>query len=139
MNTTDKRRTSDSMPSHEPTPGLYGWITHTELASTDPDATKAWCESMFGWTFQPEMALPGVGSYHLFAYSSSGGGGIRATAPDEPPGSTFSVHVEDAQEAFDRALAAGASEELPPTRVMPGVTIAAVRAPGGVRIGFSGP
>jgi hypothetical protein len=49
------------------------------------------------------------------------------------------VHVEDAQAAFDKALAEGAHEIMPPTRVMEGVTVAVVRAPGGVPIGFSGP
>ena len=49
------------------------------------------------------------------------------------------VHVADAQESFDKALAEGAEEVLKPTRVMDGVTIAIVRAPGGVPIGLSGP
>ena len=35
-------------PSHEFTDGLYGWITHTDLASTDPTATKAWCAEVLG-------------------------------------------------------------------------------------------
>jgi hypothetical protein len=36
-------------------------------------------------------------------------------------------------------LNAGAEAIMPPTRVMEGVTIAIVRAPGGVPIGLSGP
>lgn len=83
--------------------------------------------------------MPDGGEYHLFAYSDTGGGGIRATKPSESPGSTFSVHVADAQAAFDKALREGAEAVLPPTRVMQGVTIAVVRAPGGVPVGFSGP
>ena len=35
-------------PSHEFTRGLYGSITHTDLASDDPDATRAWAEKVFG-------------------------------------------------------------------------------------------
>lgn len=124
--------------SHAPTKGLYGWITHTELVSTDPDATKAWCAKVLGWEFRPGMPMPG-GEYHLFAYSDVGGGGIRRTGPAEPPGSNFTVHVADAQEAFDRAVREGAEAILPPERIMPGVTIAVVRAPGGVPVGFSGP
>ena len=83
--------------------------------------------------------MPDGGDYHLFAYSDQGGGGIRATKPSEVPGSSFSVHVEDAQAAFDKALREGAEAVLAPTRIMPGVTIAVVRAPGGVPVGFSGP
>ena len=123
---------------HEFTHGLYGWITHTELASADPAATQTWCASVLGWTFQPPFPTP-AGDYHLFAYSEAGGGGIRQTAAAEVPGSTPTVHVQDTRAAFDAALAAGAEEVSPPHFVMEGVCIARVRAPGGVLIGFSGP
>jgi uncharacterized protein len=124
--------------SHEFTRGLYGWITHTELSSVDPAATREWCTEVLGWTFQTAFPTPS-GDYHLFAYSEAGGGGIRQTAPDEVPGSTPTVHVEDTQAAYDAALGAGAASVSPPTRVMDGVCTAMVRAPGGVLIGFSGP
>ena len=133
------RKSSRSAPRHVPTQGLYGWITHTELASSNPAATKAWCAKVLGWTFKPSFPIPGGGEYHLFAYSDKGGGGIRAINPSEAPGSSFSVHVADTQAAFESALREGAEEMVPPTRVMEGVTIAVVRAPGGVPIGFSGP
>lgn len=125
------------MKSHVPTHGLYGSITHTELASADPVATRDWCARVLGWTFMPSFPIPG-GEYHLFAYSEQGGGGIRPNNPPEVPGSIPYVHVEDAQTAFDKALREGAEEMLSPTRVMEGVTVAIVRAPGGVPIGFSG-
>ncbi|MGH8826747.1 MAG: VOC family protein [Jiangellaceae bacterium] len=124
--------------SHEFTPGLYGWITHTEFASTDPEATRAWCSEVLGWDFQPAFPTP-AGDYHLFAYSETGGGGIRATASGETPGSTPTVHVKDTQKAYDAALAAGAESVHPPETIMGGVRIATVRAPGGVLIGISGP
>lgn len=125
-------------PAHVPTPGLYGWITHTELASDDPVATKEFCAAVFGWTFKPSMPSPD-GEYHLFAYSDKGGGGIRQTHASETPGSMPVVHVQDAKAAFEKAIGAGAQEIMPPTRVMEGVTVAVVRAPGGVPIGLSGP
>lgn len=124
--------------SHQFTRGLYGWITHTEFASSDPVATREWCAKVLGWTFQPPLPTP-TGHYHLFAYSDAGGGGIRQTAPDEAPGSTPTVHVPNTQEAYDAALAAGADPVSPPTKVMDGVCTAMVRAPGGVLIGLSGP
>jgi len=132
------KASTPSAPSHVPTRGLYGWITHTELISSDPAATKAWCAEVLGWEFKPGFPTP-TGEYHLFAYSPMGGGGIRATKASETPGSTFTVHVADAQASFDKALNEGAEALVPPTRVMPGVTIAVVRAPGGVPVGFSGP
>ena len=128
-----------SPPRHVPTRGLYGWITHTELASSDPAATQAWCAKVLGWRFQPSFPIPGGGEYHLFAYSDKGGGGIRPNNPPEVPGSIPYVHVADTRAAFETALWEGAEEMFPPERVMEGVTIAIVRAPGGVAIGFSGP
>jgi predicted enzyme related to lactoylglutathione lyase len=123
---------------HDFTGGLHGWITHTDLASRDPAATKAWCAKVLGWTFKP--SFPGArGEYHLFVYSPQGGGGIRSTDPEEPPGSLPYVHVADAAATFAEALQAGAEAMMPPTRVMEGVTLAIVRAPGGVPIGLSGP
>ena len=124
--------------SHRFTDGLYGWITHTDLASTNPAATKEWCADVLGWTFSPPFA-GARGEYHLFAYSEQGGGGIRAVGPGEGPGSTPSVHVRDTRAAYEAALAAGAEGLQPPTKVMDGVCTALVRAPGGVVIGFSGP
>lgn len=124
---------------HEPTRGLYGHITHTELASSDPDATKAWRQEALGWAFMPSVPMDGGEEYHLFAYSEQGGGGIRRNQPPEVPGSIPYVHVEDCQAAYDRAVGAGAEAMVPPTFVMEGVTTAIVRAPGGVPIGFSGP
>jgi predicted enzyme related to lactoylglutathione lyase len=131
-------RKSSSTARHVHTPGLNGWITHTELASSTPEATKAWCAKVLGWTFKPSVPMPD-GDYHLFAYSDKGGGGIRATKPSEAPGSTFTVHVADARASFEKALREGAEAMLAPVRVMEGVTIAVVRAPGGVPVGLSGP
>ncbi len=82
--------------------------------------------------------MPG-GEYHLFSYSDKGGGGVRQGSPAETPGSMPFVHVADAHAAFDKALREGAESISPPQRIMEGVTIAMVRAPGGVPIGFSGP
>jgi predicted enzyme related to lactoylglutathione lyase len=131
-------KASRSRPSHTPAKGLHGWITHTELASTDPAATKAWCQKALGWRFKPALPMPD-GAYHLFTYSEQGGGGIRATRPAEAPGSTPTVHVADAHAAFAKAVREGAEPVTPPMRVMEGVTIALVKAPGGVLIGLSGP
>ena len=134
-----RKSSPSSPPSHVPTRGLYGWVTHTELASADPAATKAWCAKVLGWTFKPSFPMPGGGEYHLFAYSDKGGGGIRPNNPPEVPGSIPYIHVADARAAFEKALREGAEEMFAPERVMEGVTIAIVRAPGGVPIGFSGP
>ncbi len=122
---------------HTATIGLYGWITHTELATRDPMATKAWASKAFGWTFRPPVPSP-AGDYHLFAYSEQGGGGVRGLNAGEVPHSTPTVHVADCRKAFDKAVAAGAAPIMEPNQVMPGVVIATVREPGGMLIGISG-
>lgn len=132
-------RKGASPPRHSPTPGLYGHITHTELVSADPVATRTWAAKVLGWAFRPPMRAHDGGDYHLFAYSDKGGGGIREIKPFETPGSNFTVHVSDCQEAFDKAIREGAEAMMPPTRIMEGVTIAMVRAPGGVPVGLAGP
>lgn len=124
--------------THEYTHGLHGWITHTELSSDDPVATRDWCAGVLGWTFQPAFPTPG-GEYHMFAYSEQGGGGIRQTASGEMPGSTPTVHVDDTDRVYQAALAAGAESIAEPHDIMPGVRIALVRAPGGPVLGLSGP
>ena len=123
---------------HESTEGLEGWITHTELASSDPDATRAWCAKVLGWQFKPSMPTP-AGDYHLFTYTERAGGGIRRNNPSEMPGTIPYVNVADTQAAFDKALREGAEEMLAPERVMENLTVAIVRAPGGVPIGLAGP
>jgi uncharacterized protein len=127
-----------SRRSHTPTKGLYGWITHTDLSSTDPSATKTWCAKVLRWKFMPSFPTP-EGEYHLFAYSDQGGGGIRSTGPAEAPSSLPYVHVADTDAAFAKAVREGAEEVLAPNTVMSGVRLAIVKAPGGVVIGFSGP
>jgi len=136
--TKSRAKSSPGRPKHKFTRGLYGWITHTDLASLDPGATKAWCAKVLGWEFKPPFQVPG-GEVHLFAYSAQGGGAVRSVNPPDIPGSLPYVHVADTTAVFARALEAGAEEMMPPTRIMEGLTVAIVRAPGGVPIGFSGP
>jgi predicted enzyme related to lactoylglutathione lyase len=113
-----------------------GLITHTELASADPLATRDWCTKVLGWKFGQPMPTPG-GPYHMWRFANDTGGGIRANNPPEVPGSIPYCEVVDIQAAFARALAAGATEMLRPEQVPGGMGwIAIVAAPGGVAIGL---
>ena len=116
-----------------------GVITHTELASTDPGATRQWCEKLLGWTFGEPMPTPG-GPYHMWRFTSGTGGGIRANNPPEAPGSIPYCEVRDIRSTFSRALEMGATEMLAPQEIPGGMGwIAIVAAPGGVTIGFWAP
>jgi predicted enzyme related to lactoylglutathione lyase len=113
-----------------------GMITHTELASGDPAATRDWCVRVLGWEFGPSMPTP-AGPYHMWRFANDTGGGIRANNPPEGPGSIPYCEVEDIQTTWSEALAAGAVEMLSPQELPGGMGwIAIVAAPGGVPIGF---
>jgi len=113
-----------------------GVITHTELASADPLATKAWCAKVLGWKFGPPMPTP-TGSYHMWRFSNDTGGGIRASNPPEAPGTVPYCEVRDIRATFRKALEAGATEMMAPQQLPEGMGwIAIVGAPGGVTLGF---
>ena len=67
-----------SASSHTPTRGLYCWMTHTEIASSNPGATKSGVPRSLGGPSPPAFRQPPA-SNHLFAYSDQGRGGIRST------------------------------------------------------------
>ncbi len=136
---TKKAATRKTKPAAKAPKVRNGLITHTELASADPVATKAWCQKVLGWRFGPPMATQN-GDYHMWDFGNRTGGGIRNHNPPETPGSIPYVEVPDIGKAYRKALAAGAREMMSPVEV-PGSagSIAIVMAPGGPAIGFWGP
>jgi predicted enzyme related to lactoylglutathione lyase len=113
-----------------------GVITHTELASADPPATRTWCERVLGWKFGTPMPTP-TGPYHMWRSANDTGGGIRENNPPEVPGTIPYCEVADIQATFAKAIAAGATEMVGPMALPSGMGwIAIVAAPGGVAIGF---
>lgn len=119
-----------------PPPSRIGVITHTELASADPMATRTWCEQVLGWRFGPSVPTPS-GPYHMWQFAIGTGGGIRANNPPEVPGSIPYCEVGEIQDTYRRALAAGAAEMVAPMMLPGGMGwIAIVAAPGGVAFGF---
>jgi uncharacterized protein len=118
-----------------------GFISHTELASSDPPATRKWCEKVLGWKFGDAMPMPDGSDYHMWSFAGSDtGGGIRKTNPGEPAGSVPYCEVPDIKAAEASAKKAGAKTMLPPMEV-PGAGgwICVVQAPGGPAIGFWAP
>ena len=136
-NATKRRSAATRPPARTIQPG---YISHTELASADPAATKAWCQEVLGWKFTEPVPTP-AGPYHMWNFgNNSGGGGIRTNNPPEAPGSIPYCEVPDIQVAFAKALRAGATKMFPPDEIPGGMGwIAVVQAPGGVAFGFWGP
>jgi predicted enzyme related to lactoylglutathione lyase len=113
-----------------------GFISHTELASSDPAATAAWAKKALGWKFGEAMPTP-AGPYHMWSFGDNMGGGIRANNPPETPGSVPYVEVPAIKPAYQKALDAGATLMMPPSEIPGGNGwIAIVAAPGGPAIGF---
>lgn len=142
--TAARRPTRTARPARKaaapamPAPRI-GVITHTELASADPPATKAWCQKVLGWKFMEPMPTP-TGPYDMWRFDNDTGGGLRANNPPETPGSIPYCEMADIRSAYSKALAAGATEMLPPMAIPGGMGwIAIVAAPGGVAIGFWAP
>lgn len=116
-----------------------GFISHTELASANPDATVAWAKKALGWKFGPSTPTP-AGPYHMWSFGNGMGGGVRSANGPERPGTVPYVEVPAMQKAYDRALAAGATSMMPPGEIPGGMGwIAIVTAPGGVPIGLWAP
>jgi predicted enzyme related to lactoylglutathione lyase len=113
-----------------------GFVSHTELASADPPATKTWAEKVLGWKFGVPMPTPN-GPYHMWNFGNNTGGGIRANNPPEGPGAIPYVEVASIQASYDKAVKNGATPMMPPDQIPGGMGwIAIVQAPGGVPIGF---
>jgi len=114
-----------------------GFVSHTEFASTDPAATKAFLTEVFGYKFGDPAETP-TGPYHMWQHSSGEtGGGIRATMPNEPAGVTPYVEVKDIDATYQKALRAGAKEMFAPMSVGNGSgRIACVGVPGGGMVGL---
>ena len=136
--TGSKSKAKRTAPSGRMPESLNGWITHTELASKDPNATRKWCAKVLGWTFRSSFPMPDGGEYLLYMYSDKGGGGIRSSNPHEVPGSIPYVQVTSVKAAFARAIREGAEEMMAPEAIAEDLSIAIVRAPGGVPIGLAG-
>lgn len=143
--TATKTATKTSKKTAKPTATLTrkanpGFVSHTELASTDPQATRKWCQSVLGWSFGDAVPTP-TGPYHMWRHEAPlSGGGIRNTNPKEPAGTTPFVEVADVKKAHTAAIKAGATEMYPPMAVGEGMGwISCVRAPGGPSIGFWSP
>jgi predicted enzyme related to lactoylglutathione lyase len=108
-------------------------IVHAEIRSADPDATRAFFGSLFGWTF-PDGAVPG------YTYVDSG-------VPDALPAGisplqggnpvvTFFVGVQDIDATIAEATRLGGSVVQEPARV-PGVAFALIADPAGQIVGLA--
>jgi uncharacterized protein len=105
-----------------------GGLAFTELASSDPAATRTFLERVFGWRFR-SVRMP-MGEY--LAYEAPGGrGGVRPVQANEAPASLAYVRVDDLSAAQERVAAAGGTIVLPRVDVPSMGSFFWFRIPGG--------
>jgi predicted enzyme related to lactoylglutathione lyase len=90
---------------------VIGMLAHTELASSDPEATRSFIGKVFDWELE-EMETP---SGKLIRYTTPGGarGSIRATGPKEIPGTMNYILVDDIDAMSKRIKEAGGEIIMP--------------------------
>jgi predicted enzyme related to lactoylglutathione lyase len=83
-------------------------IAHTELASTDPLATKSFLEQVFGWSFQRPQT-------EIIPYKTPGGaeGSIRKTRTGELPLAMNYILVDNLEVAEKKVVSFGGELVLP--------------------------
>jgi uncharacterized protein len=109
-------------------PAGEGGLAFTELASSNPAATRQFLEKVFGWRFR-SIQMP-MGEY--LAYEVPGGrGGVRPVGPKEEPASLAYIRVQDLETAQRRVAAAGGTIVLPRVDVPAMGSFFWFRVPGG--------
>jgi len=109
-------------------------IVHAEIRSADPDATRSFFGSLFGWTYPTEGAFPG------YTFVETGVPGALYTAISPLQGDedivTFFVGVQNMADAISDTKRLGGRVVQDPVTV-PGVTFALIADPQGHVVGLA--
>jgi predicted enzyme related to lactoylglutathione lyase len=111
-------RTVEAVVSHP--------IVHAEIRSADPDGTRAFFGSLFGWTYPTKGAFPG----YTFVETGVPGALFTAISPLQGDGDlvTFFVGVQDMDATIADAVRLGGRVVQQPVTV-PGVAFALIADP----------
>jgi uncharacterized protein len=109
-------------------------IVHAEIRSADPDATRAFFASLFGWTYPSKGVLPG------YTFVDTGVPDALYTAISPLQGGadlvTFFVGVEDINAVMAEAGELGGRVVQQPVGI-PGVTFGLIADPQGHIVGLA--
>ncbi len=109
----------------------FGAIAHTELGTSDPEATTDFLRTVFGLQFETTPG-PGGAPYHMAYTEGQPSCGVRPVMPQEPgPSQTPYFNVEDLDATIQAATDAGAQVFLPKTAVPGQGWMAWIGIPGG--------
>lgn len=115
-------------------------LVHFQIASPDPEATRAFLEAVFDWRFQP-------GSGRVVANIDTGhrkvdpndiypAGTLLKLPPEAAGYSALFFRVSDLDAAVEKAAALGARIVVPRTRAPTGADIAIIASPQGHSFGI---
>lgn len=109
-------------------------IVHAEIRSADPDSTRAFFGSLFGWRYSTEGAFPG----YTFVDTGVPDALYTAISPLQGGGDlvTFFVGVQNMEDTIADALRLGGRVVQEPVTV-PGVTFAVIADPLGHAVGLA--
>lgn len=94
-----------------------GDFCHIGLFTNDPKKTRAFYESVFGWTFEE---IPGFDTYLMFNTPGGLGGGFDSGPNAETPGAAgpiLHVEVDDIDATLAQIGGAGGSTIVPKTPI----------------------
>jgi predicted enzyme related to lactoylglutathione lyase len=110
-------------------------VVHFEIRSPDPDASRLFYGTLFGWTF-PDGGMPGYTYVETGADGALPGGISPLQGGDQLV--TFFNGVPDVAAALDAAVVGGGRVVQPATAV-PGVTFGLFADPQGQVVGVAAP
>jgi predicted enzyme related to lactoylglutathione lyase len=108
-------------------------VVHFEIRSSDPDATRAFYASLFGWTYA-DGGIPGY-TYVETGVDGAIPGGIGPVQGGNPA-VTFFVGVQDVAATL-AAAAAGGGKIVQPATDVPGVCFGLLADPLGQVVGVA--
>ena len=111
-------------------PGTPSWA---DLASPDPDASRAFYGALFGWTAEASPE-PEAHGYTVFMRGDAAAAGLGPVFGDIPPHWNIYVTVADVDEAVAAAATAGGQVMLEPMDVFDAGRMAIIADPGGAAL-----
>ena len=106
-------------------------VIHAEIRSTDPDATRAFFGSLFGWSYE-DGAFPG------YTFAQTDGAIPTAIGPLQGGQDSvlFFIGVEDVEATLAQAEKLGGTI-IQPAQQVPGVTFGVFADPQGHQVGVA--
>jgi predicted enzyme related to lactoylglutathione lyase len=129
---------SNSFAALEPKIGHCAW---NELATSDPEAAKAFYGTMFGWSKDGEMDMGPMGKYEFLKASGDrfGVGAVMPKMPEMPVSMwTYYFRVPDIDAAMETAKANGGTILVEPMEIPGGEYSMNVMDPQGAVFGLVG-